>query len=56
MNKPKTIADLNINWTFTIEYRKFVYWELDFLLKNPNLKNYKIKVLNIFDGFKKKLK
>lgn len=46
MNKPKTIADLNINWTFTIEHRKFVYWELDFLLKNPKLKNYKIKEEN----------
>lgn len=46
MNKPKTIADLDINWTFTIEYRNFIYWELDFLHKNPTIKNYKIKQEN----------
>lgn len=43
MNNPKTIADLNINWNFTIENRNFAYFELDFWIRNPDLKNYKIK-------------
>lgn len=46
MNKPKTVADLDINWIFTIEHRKFVYWQQDFLLTNPNLENFKIKEEN----------
>ncbi len=43
MNKPKTIADLKINWNFNFEtyldYRKF---EEHFRNKNPNLKDYDI--------------
>lgn len=46
MNKPKTIADLDFNWIFTIEDRKFVYWELDFYWKNPCVENHKIKPEN----------
>jgi len=43
MNKPKTIADLKINWNFNFEtyldYRKF---EEHFRNKNPDLKDYDI--------------
>lgn len=43
MNKPKTIADLKINWNFNFEtyldYRKF---EEHFRDKNPDLKDYDI--------------
>lgn len=43
MNKPKTIADLKINWNFNFEtyldYRKF---EEHFRNRNPDLKDYDI--------------
>lgn len=46
MNKPKTIADLDINWTFTPEHRYFLYFKDDFIVKNPELNNFKIKKEN----------
>lgn len=43
MNKPKTIADLKINWNFNFEtYLDYKKFEEHFLKKNPNLKDYDI--------------
>lgn len=48
MNKPKTIADLDINWTFTPEHRYFLYFKDDFIVKNPELNNFKIKKRKLY--------
>ena len=43
LNKPETIADLNINWNFNqTVYRYFTDFQLNFQDKNSNLKSYKI--------------
>lgn len=43
MNKPKTIADLKINWNFNFEtYLDYKKFEEHFRKKNKNLKDYDI--------------
>jgi hypothetical protein len=48
MSKPKTIADLKINWNFNFEtYLDFDIFQEHFKERNQNLKNYSI-VKNIY--------
>ena len=48
MSKPKTIADLKINWNFNFEtYLDFDIFQEHFKERNQNLKNYSI-IKNIY--------
>jgi hypothetical protein len=42
-NKPQTIADLRINWTFSIYYEGIEETAASFIRQNPDLRNLKIK-------------
>ena len=40
---PQTIADLSINWTFSVYYEGIEETAVSFIQQNPDLKNLKIK-------------
>lgn len=42
-NNQKTIADLSINWTFSVYYEGVEETAVSFIEQNPDLKNLKIK-------------